>query len=204
MSGEVQEILENGELRPITPVEAEFLRLYFKTGSVPDAAMQSGLYKVKQGSKRSSEKISAASKGAKALRLLQPQLQDMMAQAGLSPMEILKPLKEGLSATEVVIISKTTKSGIGKDAIVTREDTAITKPAYIARAKYVEMGLKVHQILVNVPSSINVKAEANAGAVAAASSRSGDLKGKSVEELREIMDGENRARAAAGRFRKGA
>lgn len=204
MSGEIEQILENGELRPITPVEAEFLRLYFKTGSVPDAAMQSGLYKVRQGAKRSSEKISAASRGAKALRLLQPQLQDMMAQAGLSPMEILKPLKDGLSATEVVIISKTIKSGIGKDAIVTREEEAITKPAYIARAKYVEMGLKVHQILVNVPSSISVKAEANAGAVAAASSRTGDLKGKSVDELRGILESENRARAAAGRFRKGA
>ena len=204
MSGELQQVLENGELRSITPIEAEFLRLYFKTGSVPEAAMKSGLYKVRVGAKRSSEKISAASRGAKALRLLQPQLQEMMAQAGLSPMEILQPLKDGLSATETVIVRKSIKSGIGKDAIVTVDETPITKPNYIARAKYVEMGLKVHQILVNVPSSINVKAEANAGAVAAAGARSGDLKGKTVDELRDIMESENRARAAAGRFRKGA
>lgn len=184
---------ELGEPRPLSKKEATFLKLWFETGDVANAVLESKLWKPKKSSKAkpSSNKITAASIGSRLLKEIAPTVDEMLNAAGLSKMEVLKSLKEGLGAEETVRVRVMGDNG--------KERTEIHRyPDFKARAKYQEMALKAHMILVNTPTIVNnntVAAQAQAAAGIARMHRE-SLEGKSPDELHAILEEEDRARSS--------
>jgi hypothetical protein len=160
------------------PKDAAFLKCYFETGSVKQAAIDSKLT-TKKNKDGTIDGIRAAIVGAQALKRLQPKIAEMMNAVGLGPLEILAKLTEGLDAMEHYQV----KTGQYTTEVISKED-------FRSRAKYVEMALKCHGLLLN--SSPVMKLQGPDKPIEHQHRHS--LEGKSTDELNRILEEENRAR----------
>jgi hypothetical protein len=108
--------------------ERKFVRAYLETGNKTEAANIAG-YKAK-------DRVSLASIGYQTFKKLQIKIVDIMEETGLTDKFLLQKLIEGLDATTVKVASD---KGLIKNE---RQ-----YPDYTARAKYLEMALRLKELL---------------------------------------------------------
>src|SRR4030042_4170524 len=94
---------EGGGSLPPPRRERKFFELYLDTGNIAKAAIDSGVYP--KGEKGGGLfRVKAASAGSKILKRLRPQIEQMMDQEGMSFVQLIRQLADGLDATSPVSV----------------------------------------------------------------------------------------------------
>ena len=134
---------------PPTPKERRFLQEYFTHGNVAKAAIDSGIC----GRKKGLARVKAASAGSILLKKLRPQIEDAMNAEGLSMVQIIQWLKQGVEA-EIPVVVREEVEGDGK---VRAKRTVITAPDWKSRAKFLEMAMKARGMFPSTPAVVRVQ-----------------------------------------------
>ena len=107
-----------------TPLEARFIQAFMDHGKANRAAKEAGC--------NCKSEESFAARGSQLLKKLNHPIQILMADAGLTSLELLRRIKQGLDAKEVQV--HVSKSGDVKE---------IKIPNWHARARFTDMAIKL-------------------------------------------------------------
>jgi phage terminase small subunit len=108
----------------LTAMEARFIRAYIETGSATEAAKQAGC--------RCTSQASFRTRGCQLLKKLNHPIQSLMAEAGITNLDILRSIKQGITARD----TQTMETRNGK--LVEHE-----RPNWHARARFTDMAIKL-------------------------------------------------------------
>ena len=133
-----------------TPKEAQFLNMYLDHGDVFRAAIDSGIYKPKGEVYRPN----AVTAGSRVLEKFKPEMRKMMEQKGLSFIQLLTKLNDGLDAESSYLV------GRGEDRHVE------TYPDHRSRSKYLEMGFKLLGAFPSTPAVVKISGDKDAAPIA--------------------------------------
>lgn len=133
-----------------TPKEAKFLNMYLDHGDVARAATDSGIYKPRGKGNRPK----AVAAGSRVLEKFKPEVRKMMEQKGLSFVQLLSKLNDGLNAESPYLVGK------GEDRHVE------THPDHRSRSKYLEMGFKLLGAFPSTPAVIKISGDTGAAPIA--------------------------------------
>jgi len=133
-----------------TPKEAKFLNLYFDHGDIAKAAVDSGVYR----SKDEGYRTNACRAGSRVLEKFKPEVKKMMEQKGLSFVQLLSKLNDGLNAESSYLVGK------GEDRHVE------TYPDHRSRSKYLEMGFKLLGAFPSTPAVVKISGDKDAAPIA--------------------------------------
>jgi len=153
-----------------TPKEARFLEMYFEHGDVSRAARESGVYKPKGKGYRSH----ACAAGSRTLEKFKPEVKRMMERQGLSFVQLLQKLNDGLNADHSYA------TGPPQDRHIE------TVPDHRSRSKYLEMAFKIMSAFPAMPAVVKISGENNAAPIAIQHFES--IKALPLEERKRRLD----------------
>ena len=148
---------EGGGTLPPTPRERKFLEMYLDHGNIAKAAMESGVYP--KGKKSGGlVRVKAASAGSRILKRLRPQIEQMMDQEGMSFIQLMRKLADGLDATTPVSVRLEDGDGVPtRDSKGRMQTTTLTVPDHRARTKYLEMAFKLRNAFPAQPAVVRIQ-----------------------------------------------
>lgn len=160
---------------------------YLELGDVGKAALASGFYNPK---KARGSRIDACKAGSRVMKRIGPAVELLMDQEGLSMAMLLRKLTEGLDASTAIAIQTIDEGGTpqrDEKGKFIREISTV--PDHKHRTRYLEMALKMRKAFPSMPAVVNVKAGEGGGIpVSLEIQHQESLKGKTVDELKEMLD----------------
>lgn len=159
-------LLDDAE-RPLTRKERKFLDLYLDGGDIRRAALESGIYRprrLKRG-KNTDEDVmekgyrpNAIRAGMRVLKRAMPQIEMLMEQEGMSLVQLMRKLSDGLEASTAMAVSVLDENGVpqrGEGGKFMRE--VVTVPDHRNRTKYLEMAFKLRNAFPAQPAVVKVQ-----------------------------------------------